>query len=66
LLHDLRHSASNHELVLNYQPKIDLETLKTTGVEALIRWNHPTDGLLIPVQFMPEVENSELMVPITE
>jgi diguanylate cyclase (GGDEF)-like protein/PAS domain S-box-containing protein len=66
LLHDLRRCVANEELVLHYQPKIDLKTLKVTGVEALIRWNHPTDGLLAPAQFMSEVENSDLMVPITK
>ncbi len=66
LLHDLRQCIANDELVLHYQPKIDLATLKTTGVEALIRWNHPTNGFLMPIHFIPEVENSELMVPITK
>jgi diguanylate cyclase (GGDEF)-like protein len=66
LLHELRQCVANHELVLHYQPKIDLATLKTTGVEALIRWNHPVDGLLMPDRFIPVVENSELMVPITK
>jgi diguanylate cyclase (GGDEF)-like protein/PAS domain S-box-containing protein len=65
LLHDLRHCVANDELVLHYQPKIDLATLKTTGMEALIRWNHPSDGFLAPAEFMPEVEDSELMIPIT-
>jgi diguanylate cyclase (GGDEF)-like protein/PAS domain S-box-containing protein len=65
LLRDLRQCVANDELVLHYQPKIDLATSRITGVEALIRWNHPSDGFLRPAQFMPEVENSELMLPIT-
>ncbi len=65
LLRDLRQCVANDELVLHYQPKIDLATSRITGVEALIRWNHPADGFLRPAQFMPEVENSELMIPIT-
>ena len=65
LFHDLRQCIANDELVLHYQPKIDLATLRT-GVEALIRWNHPSNGFLMPGQFMPDVENSELMVPITK
>jgi diguanylate cyclase (GGDEF)-like protein/PAS domain S-box-containing protein len=65
LLEDLRHCIANDELVLHYQPKIDLETRRTVGVEALIRWNHPDGQLLQPADFMPEVEGNELMVPIT-
>jgi len=41
LLDDLRRCVANDELVLHYQPKIDPDTLKTIGVEALLRWNHP-------------------------
>jgi diguanylate cyclase (GGDEF)-like protein/PAS domain S-box-containing protein len=66
LLGELRRSIANDELVLHYQPKIDLATHTTTGVEALIRWNHPSGRLLMPGEFMPEVECNELMVPITE
>jgi diguanylate cyclase (GGDEF)-like protein len=66
LFHDLRQCIPNDELVLQYQPMIDLATLRTTGVEALIRWNHPANGFLMPGQFMPAVENSDLMVPITK
>ena len=66
LLQGLRECVEQDELVLHYQPKIDLTTARTIGVEALIRWEHPTRGLLMPGQFMPEVENNELMIPITE
>jgi diguanylate cyclase (GGDEF)-like protein/PAS domain S-box-containing protein len=66
LLGDLRHCIERDELVLHYQPKIDLVTGRTLGVEALIRWNHPSGELLMPGQFMPEVECHELMVPITK
>jgi predicted signal transduction protein with EAL and GGDEF domain len=65
LLGDLRHCIERGELVLHYQPKIDLMTRQTMGVEALIRWNHPSGNLLMPGQFMAEVECHELMVPIT-
>jgi diguanylate cyclase (GGDEF)-like protein/PAS domain S-box-containing protein len=65
LLSDLRDCIPAGELVLHYQPKIDLTTRRTTGVEALVRWRHPTDGLLMPAQFMPEAERSELIVPLT-
>lgn len=66
LLDSLRHCVEREELVLHYQPKIDLMTRETIGVEALIRWNHPSGRLLMPDGFMPEIENNELMIPITE
>ncbi len=65
LLGDLRHCIEREQLVLHYQPKIDLATLKTVGVEALIRWNHPSGRLMMPDEFMPEVEHNELMIPMT-
>ncbi len=66
LLGDLRRCIDRDELVLHYQPKIDLATRETVGVEALIRWNHPSGGMVMPGDFMPEVERSELMIPLTE
>jgi diguanylate cyclase (GGDEF)-like protein/PAS domain S-box-containing protein len=66
LLGELRRCIEREELVLHYQPKIDLATRATIGVEALARWNHPSGSLLMPDEFMPEVERSELMIPITE
>jgi EAL domain-containing protein (putative c-di-GMP-specific phosphodiesterase class I) len=51
--------------VLHYQPKIDLKTGEAVGVEALIRWNHPSGRLYSPDEFMPEVEGNVLMVSIT-
>ncbi len=66
LLADLRNCVERDELVLHYQPKIDLVTRRAVGVEALIRWNHPSGELMMPGDFMPEVERNELMVPITE
>ena len=66
LLGELRQCIERDELVLHYQPKIDLATEETVGVEALLRWNHPSGQLFQPGEFMPEVERSELMIPITE
>jgi diguanylate cyclase (GGDEF)-like protein/PAS domain S-box-containing protein len=67
LLNELRVGIANDELVLHFQPKVDLRAgLKTTGVEALVRWQHPASGLLMPVQFMPEAECSELIEPLTK
>jgi EAL domain-containing protein (putative c-di-GMP-specific phosphodiesterase class I) len=65
LLSELREGIPRGELVLHFQPKVDLGTRKTTGVEALVRWQHPTAGLLMPAQFMPEAARSELIEPLT-
>jgi diguanylate cyclase (GGDEF)-like protein/PAS domain S-box-containing protein len=65
LLDDLRHCVERDQLVLHYQPKIDLATGEANGLEALIRWNHPSGRLLRPHEFMPEIEGNELMIPIT-
>jgi EAL domain-containing protein (putative c-di-GMP-specific phosphodiesterase class I) len=65
LLADLRQCIARNELVLHYQPKIDLRTRRISGVEALIRWQHPVQGLLPPASFMPEVERTELIEPVT-
>ena len=65
LLLDLRECVARGELTLHYQPKIDLETRETIGVEALVRWLHPTLGLLMPASFMGEVERTDLIGPVT-
>jgi len=65
LLSDLRRCVERDELVLHYQPKIDLPKRETTGVEALVRWNHPSGRLMMPDAFMPEVERTALMMPLT-
>jgi EAL domain-containing protein (putative c-di-GMP-specific phosphodiesterase class I) len=66
LLSELRDSIARSELVLHYQPKVELTgARRTTGVEALVRWLHPTEGLLMPARFMPEAERSELIEPLT-
>jgi diguanylate cyclase (GGDEF)-like protein/PAS domain S-box-containing protein len=65
LLLDLRHCVTREQLVLHYQPKIDLATGMVCGVEALVRWQHPTRGLLPPASFMGEVERTRLIGPVT-
>jgi predicted signal transduction protein with EAL and GGDEF domain len=65
LLLDLRHCIARDELVLHYQPKIDLPSGKIIGVEALVRWQHPKKGLLMPASFMSEVERTYLIEPMT-
>jgi EAL domain-containing protein (putative c-di-GMP-specific phosphodiesterase class I) len=54
------------ELVLHYQPKTELRTGQITAVEALVRWNHPTRGLLYPDSFLPGAEQTELVEPLTK
>jgi diguanylate cyclase len=66
LVADMQHALEHNEFFLVYQPKLHLPTNTYTGVEALIRWNHPQRGLLNPGMFMPVAEQTEIIVPITE
>jgi diguanylate cyclase (GGDEF)-like protein len=54
------------ELVLHYQPVVDLPTGRTVGAEALVRWNHPEQGFLLPGHFVPVAEQSDLIVMLGE
>ncbi|MGD9996755.1 MAG: EAL domain-containing protein [Ilumatobacteraceae bacterium] len=60
----LRRALVDRELRLLAQPKVDLSTGAVVGVEALLRWQHPTDGLLVPAAFLPAAESVGLMVVI--
>ena len=62
---ELRQGLERDELVLHYQPKIELSTGRVTSLEALVRWQHPTRGLLMPSDFLAVAERSELIDPLT-
>jgi diguanylate cyclase (GGDEF)-like protein len=66
LVGDLRRAIEGGELVLHYQPKIDLRTGRTDSVEALVRWEHPTRGLVYPDEFIPLAEHTGLIRPLTD
>jgi len=64
LINDLQKSIEQGQLVLYYQPKINMVTGHVIGVEALVRWQHPVHGLMPPDQFIPLAEQTSLMKPL--
>jgi diguanylate cyclase (GGDEF)-like protein len=65
LLHEMRQAMESDQFVLHFQPQADLASGKVIGVEALIRWQHPTHGLLPPDLFIPIAERSGFSRPLT-
>ena len=63
---ELRGALANGQLELAFQPRVDLESRRITGCEALLRWNHPRLGAVSPASFIPIAEDSGLIVPIGE
>jgi diguanylate cyclase (GGDEF)-like protein/PAS domain S-box-containing protein len=61
---NLRNAIEKNEFVLHYQPKVNLDSDKVTGAEALLRWMHPEWGMVLPERFMATAEDCGLIVPI--
>ena len=66
LLQDLRHALERRQLRLHYQPKFDARACQPIGAEALLRWEHPQHGLLLPDRFIGLAEKTGLILPIGE
>ena len=66
LVAELKRAIVAHDLVLHYQPKIDMLTGRVVAFEALVRWEHPTKGTLPPGDFIPIAESTGLITPLTK
>ncbi|HTL01923.1 MAG TPA: GGDEF domain-containing response regulator [Vicinamibacterales bacterium] len=65
LMGDFRHAISRDQLRVHYQPKLNLKTNQVSGVEALVRWQHPELGLIMPDRFIPMAEQTGAVRPLT-
>ena len=63
---ELRRAIENRELILFYQPQYDSQTLQIVGIEALVRWQHPVRGVVLPGEFITGAEETGLIVPLGE
>lgn len=65
LISQLRHAINSGGLVLHYQPKVDIQSGRVCGAEALVRWQHPEHGMIPPAEFIPLAEHTGLIKPLT-
>jgi diguanylate cyclase (GGDEF)-like protein/PAS domain S-box-containing protein len=65
-LEAIRSALDNHQFLFYYQPKVHMRTGSVIGVEALIRWQHPERGLLNPIDFLPDIEGTPMMIELGE
>ncbi len=62
----VKHALEAGELILHYQPKLDMRSGRVYGMEALLRWAHPVDGMIPPLDFLPQVEQTDVIIDIGE
>jgi diguanylate cyclase (GGDEF)-like protein len=65
MIAELRHAIEHNQLLLHYQPRMSMRTHEVVGMEALVRWQHPTRGLVPPDSFIPLAEQTGLIKPLT-
>jgi diguanylate cyclase (GGDEF)-like protein len=65
MLGELRNAIENNELLIHYQPKVSATSQRITGAEALVRWKHPTRGMVPPGEFITIAEHTGLIIPLT-
>ena len=66
VLSDFRRALLDGEIIVHYQPIVDLKDLAVRGAEGLVRWEHPERGLLLPGSFIPLAEETDLVVAIDQ
>lgn len=62
----LRGALDRDEFILHFQPKVSLTDGRISGLEALLRWNHPEQGMVSPAEFIPILEDTGLIIPVGE